>query len=449
MTSQHRASRRAVLKGLGVALALPWLESVLAKEPTAAAPPAAPPKPVRFASLFMGNGVNPGGWGATGTGKEMVLKPALTPLESVKEHLLVVQGLYNPNALHGEQHVAAVPNVLSCARVKPTASDIEVATSFDQILAQRLGQHTSLPSLVLGIEPPDTGVLSGFSKIYCGHISWSSPTTPIPRENNPRALYDRLVGDPRGGRNARSVLDLVSADAKRLTPELSSWDRHRLNDYLTAVREVEQRLAATERKALEPVRGPTVDKLIAAPDPVPPVDLAAHMKLMLDLLAIAFATDRTRVATFMFNNDLSKMDFSFLKPGNNSLNNLHTQSHNGGDDYTLVNRFHVQCFADFLERLKSFQEADGTVLDNSCVTFCSSLMNGGAHDRSQMPLLLAGRAGGGLKTGRTLSFEMKGTDLEEPVNRRRRLSNFYLGLFAHYGIHQPSFGDSTGRLDGL
>ncbi len=437
------ASRRRFLKGIGVTLALPWLETPSLRAGEAKYKPT--PRsigPRRFACLFMANGVNPNDWGAAGDGTEMVLRDSLQSLEPLKEQLLVLNGLYNPNAAHGNIHVAAAPNILSGARVRASTTDLKVATSFDQVLAEHIGGDTEFPSLALGIEPPYLGTHKGYSCIYCSHISWSSASTPVPRENNPRLLYDRLVGDPRGKRHAKSVLDLVLEDAKSALPRLSAWDRQRLNDYLTSVREVEKRLDRVPTQAIE--QGRKVSDWIKAPDPSPPTAVIDHMRLMLDLLAIAFATDSTRVATLMFNNDLSKMDFGFLNSSSTALTNMHTMSHAGGTDYSLMNRFHVEMYAHFLKRLRELSEGEATVLDNSCVMFCSSLMSGGAHDRQQMPVLLGGKLGGELKTGRTLDYMSE--DAEEG---RRRLCNLYAKLFEHYGVQRQGFGDSVEPLRNL
>ncbi len=436
------ASRRRFLRGLGVTLALPWLETPRLRAGEARLTPHIGKSPQRFACLFMANGVNPQDWGSDGDGADMVLKDSLRPLEPLKEHLLVLNGLYNPNAAHGNIHVAAAPNVLSGATVQTSTTDLKVATSFDQVLAQHLGRKTEFPSLTLGIEPPYLGTHKGYSCIYCSHISWSNASTPVPRETNPRSLYDRLVGDPAGKRHAKSVLDLVLEDAKSVLPRLSSWDRQRFNDYLTSVREVEQRLDRVSMPEVQ--QGPKANELISVPEPSPPPAVTDHMRLMLDLLAVAFATDATRVGTLMFNNDLSKMDFGFLKSGSPSLTNMHTMSHAGGGDYALMNRFHVGMYAQFLQKLHDFSEGEASVLENSCVMFCSSLMSGGSHDRTQMPVLLGGKLGGKLKSGRSLHY--KNSDSPESS---RRLCNLYLKLLQHYGITRQSFGDSAEPLHSL
>ena len=431
--------RRNFLRGLGVTLALPWLESVNCRgSQTDEAKPKRAPR--RFACLFMANGVEPGRWGAEGDGADMVLKSSLEPLSPLKEQLLVLNGLYNPKALTGNIHLAAAPNVLSGAHVVPSTSNLMVGTSYDQLLAAELGGQTMFPSLVLGIEPPTLGTHKGYSCIYSGHISWSSPKTPVPRENNPRALYDRLVGDPRGMRKAKSALDLVSEDAHAILPRVSAWDRRRLDEYLSSVREVEQRLARLPEKTAR--TGPRVEDLIEPPDAQEPPALADHMRLMLDLLTIAFVTDSTRVATLMFNNDLSRMDFGFLRPGSSDLTNMHGMSHAGGTDYALMNRFHIEMYAHLLKRLHESSEGEASVLDNSCVMFCSSLMSGGAHDRTQMPVLLAGKLGGALKTGRTLTYNKAPDD-------QRRLCNLFAKLSGHYGLKSRTVGDSTEPLRDL
>lgn len=435
-----RQDRRKFLRGAGVALALPWLESanVFGQESPRSTSSPRPPK--RFGCLFMANGVQPQSWGAQGDGANMTLRPALEPLENLKEHLLVLNGLYNPQAAHGNIHIAAAPNVLSGARVVESTSDLRVGTSFDQELASQFAGQTMFPSLVLGIEPPTLGTHKGYSSIYCGHISWSTPTTPVPRENHPRALYDRLVGDPRGMRRARSVLDLVADDARSVMPRLSSWDRQRLDDYLSSVREVEQRLARAPERV--PQTGRRVQDLMQPPPAqVPPV-LSDHMRLMLDLMAIAFATDSTRVSTLMFNNDLSRMDFGFLRPTSSDLHNMHGMSHAGGADYSLMNRFHIEMYAYLLNRLKDMPEAGSTVLDNACIMFCSSLMAGYSHDRTQMPVLLAGKLGNTLRTGRALTYSNR-------PEGQRRLCNLFVRLSECYGQSRPNFGDATEPLRDL
>jgi hypothetical protein len=424
---------------MGVALGLPWLESIAARRPTLARE-AAPAAPRRFACLFMANGVDPAQWSAEGDGLKMVLRGSLQPLEDLKERLLVLEGLYNPQALKGNIHIAAAPNVLSGAHVRESTSDLLVGTSFDQLLAAERGSATPFPSLVLGIEPPTIGTHKGYSCIYSGHISWSTPRTPVPRENNPRGLYDRLVGDPQGIRKAISALDLVREDARGIMTELSTWDRQRLDEYLESVREVEQRLAKLPAEGDR--AGPRIAAVMQPPPADAPVILPDHMRLMLDLLAIALATDASRFATLMFNNDLSRMDFGFLRPGSTDLTNMHGMSHAGGPDYALMNRFHVEMYASLLRKLQGMQEGAGSVLDNSCIMFCSSLMAGGSHDRKQMPVLLAGGLGGTLRTGRTLTFA------REP-EEERRLCNLYVSLAGRYGLDTRSFGDSTGPLRGL
>lgn len=435
----RHADRRKFLRGLGVTLALPWLESVSHPAAESADVPAGR-APRRFACLFMANGVEPGRWGAEGNGADMVLKSSLEPLAPFKEQLLVLKGLYNPRALTGNIHLAAAPNVLSGAHVVPSTSDLMVGTSFDQLLAAELGGGTAFPSLVLGIEPPTLGTHKGYSCIYSGHISWSTPKTPVPRENNPRALYDRLVGDPRGMRKAKSALDLVLEDAKAVLPQVSAWDRRRLDEYLASVREVEQRLSRLPERTVR--SGPRVEDLIRPPEVREPPALADHMRLMLDLLAIAFVTDSTRVATLMFNNDLSRMDFGFLRPGSSDLTNMHGMSHAGGADYALMNRFHIEMYAHLLKRLQASSEGAASVLDNSCVMFCSSLMSGGAHDRTQMPVVLAGKLGGALQTGRTQAYD-------KAPEERRRLCNLFAKLAGHYGLKNRTFGDSTEPLHDL
>ncbi|GDY11928.1 hypothetical protein LBMAG53_08060 [Planctomycetota bacterium] len=439
---QPSFDRRTFLRGVGVALALPWLETLAAADP---AKPAAARK--RFVCLYMGNGVNAGDWWAKGDGSAMELSKTLMPLAPFKESLNVLQGLYNPNALKGEQHICAAPIIMSGGPAN--GGKIETAVSFDQVLAAQTGDRNDFPSLVLGIEGANLGMHGGWPLIYSGHISWSTATTPIPRENNPRSLYDRLVGDPNAARESRSVLDLVRQDAKGLQPGLSSADRQRLDQYLTQLREIEVRLDKAANATAKPV-GPTVAGLMPNAPTKDPIPTDLHTRLMIDLIAVALQAGKTDVATLMFQNDLSQMDCSFAGD-NPSLRDHHGLSHVGGAQYQLVNQYYVSRYADLLGKLSAVREGESSLLDNSVVMFCSSLMQGGAHERQRLPIVLAGKAGGSLKTGRALSFpagDNKSPDSAEK-NDARRLCNLYQSLLGHYGIDSDRFGDSTGRLAGF
>jgi hypothetical protein len=428
-------SRRGMLRGAGVALTLPWLETLAAAEPAGRGSQAATRK--RFVCLFMGNGVSAGHWWAKGDGPTMELSNTLSPLAEYRTHLNVLQGLHNPNGASGEQHVDAAPVILSCG--VSDKKGIGAATSFDQVLASRSSKEADFPSLVLGVEAANLGRHHGRPLIYSGHISWSTPTTPVPRENDPRVLYRRLVGDPAGLRSLRSVLDLVLEDAKNMKARLSAGDRQRLDQYLTQVREIEQRL---ERPKPSQAAGvPQVADLMQPP-PSDPVDNDIRTRLMIDLIAVALQSGKTDVVTLMFQNDLSTMDVSFVGGSSPALRDHHGLSHYAGPDYQRVNQYYVQRYADLVGKLAATQEGDRSLLDSSVVMFCSSLFSGGSHDKKQLPILLAGGAGGGLKTGRVLSYPKE----DEGA---RRISNLYLSLHDFYGIDADRFADSTGRLANL
>ena len=431
---ESSVSRRGMLRGAGVALSLPWLETLAAAAPAGRGSKAAVRK--RFVCLYMANGVEGRDWWAKGDGATMELGKTLSPLAEYRTHLNVLQGLYNPNGCKGEQHVDSAPVILSCGQSDNRS--IRAATSFDQVLASRSSRGADFPSLVLGIEAANLGQHQGRPLIYSGHISWSTPTTPVPRENDPRVLYRRLVGDPAGLQSLRSVLDLVLEDAQHMKARVSVGDRQRLDQYLTQVREIEQRL--TRPKSSQAAGVPQVADLMQPP-PSDPVDTDSRTRLMIDLIAVALQAGKTDVVTLMFQNDLSTMDCSFA--GNSpSLRDHHGLSHNGGPDYQRVNHYYVQRYADLVGKLAAVQDGDRSLLDNSVVMFCSSLMTGANHDRSRLPILLAGSAGGGLKTGRALSYPIE----DEGA---RRLSNLYLSLHDHYGIEADRFADSTGRLANL
>ncbi|GDY12644.1 hypothetical protein LBMAG53_15220 [Planctomycetota bacterium] len=438
MTQRRLIPRRGFLRGAGaLALALPWLESL-----ASAVEPATDPHDVarnrRFVAFFLPNGVEAKDWWSKGDGAGMELSPTLQPLDPHRADLNVVAGLFNPNALTGEQHVCSAPIVLSGARAQKET--IRAGVSIDQVIAAKAGMNREFPSLVLGIESAGLGLMHGWPLLYSGHVSWSDATTPIPRENNPRSLFDRLVGDPAVTRRAVSVLDLVQEDARSLAKELSAGDRTRMDQYLTQVREIEVRLGkASARSGADPV----ITKAMPKPPPERMDGTDEHVRLMIDLIAIALQSGKTNVVTMMFGNDLTAMDVAFAAKGDDPLlRNHHELSHKGGPLYQQTNHYFVSRFADLIGKLKSVQEGEHTLLDNSCLLFCSNLMQGGSHDRRQMPMLLAGKAGGGLRTGRSLNY------LKHP-DEQRQVCGLYLGLLRHFDINVESFGDSKVVLDGI
>jgi hypothetical protein len=425
-------ARRAFLKGVGVTIGLPWLESVKIKADDAAPDSARNQPPLRFACLFSGNGFHSREWWAKGEGDKMELGRVLAPLEPHKTKLNFVRGLYNAEALKGNIHSSQTGNILSGA---PLASGgaIKSGTSIDQLLAQKFGRFTKVPSLVLGCEPSMASVHKNYSMLYSSHISWSSPTTPTPLEVYPALAFDRLFKDNSSATDA-SVLDSVLADANSLRGKVSRNDRIKLDEYLNSVREVEQRIEqAGKRQEIQGWR-PTLDK----PDrPRPkdgvPQDIAEHMRLMSDILVLGFQTDTTRFCTLKLNNDHSSLRFSNL--GIDYMIH-HLLSHTDNEDWLKVNQFFIEQLAYIASRLDSIQEGERTVLDNSVILYCSSMLTGG-HIADRLPVVLLGGAGGKLQTGRVLDYQDK---------ENRKMCSMYLSILEKFGLQADQFGDSTEKL---
>jgi hypothetical protein len=313
----------------------------------------------------------------------------------------------------------------------------------DQVLAQRIGKNTAVPSLVLGIEPTELRLEDGLSMIYGSCISWASDTRPATKEIYPSRAFDLLVGDPAGRRLDRSILDQVLTDAQDLKRKVSRDDRGKLDEYLDSVRDIEQRIErATNDGRLEGQRPPRTASNMTRPGEQLPQDIPTHMRLMLDLIVLAFQMDKTRIATCMLNNDLSQMNFGFLEGVRGSLHLDLT--HNGRLPdleamYLKTNQYHVAQFAYLLGRLKGITEGEGTLLDHCLLMCCSNLFDGDRHQADEMPILLAGRGGGSLRTGRLLDYRDRGND-------NRRACSLYLSLMERMGVHLPRFGDADKAL---
>lgn len=441
------ASRRGFLRGCGATLALPWLESLAwAAEPAdRQAGPAQPP--VRFACLFFSNGVEPAHWRAKGEGAQMEIGPGLAPMQPYCEDMIFLRGLYNEQAAkHKSAHLGRAPNLLSGAWVSTQQSEIRAGKTFDQVLAQTIGKQTAVPSLVLGIEPTELRLEDGLSMLYGSNISWAADAKPATKEIYPARVFDLLVGDGKGRQLDRSVLDEVLADARDLKRRVSRSDGDKLDEYLESVRSIETRIArAGDDGRLEGWRPTMTEPNMARPGDPLPQDIPVHMQLMLDLIVLAFQMDKTRIATCMLNNDLSQMNFGFLEGVHGSLHLDLT--HNGRDPeleamYLKTNQFHVAQFAYLVKRLKAIDEGERTLLDNSVLLCCSNLFDGDKHQADEMPMLLAGRAGGRLKAGRVLDYLSAGDD-------NRRACSLYLSLMDLMGSPQPRFGDAVKPLAGL
>jgi hypothetical protein len=425
-------TRRAFLKGAGVTVALPWLESVRAfgQESAKNEPP------VRLAVMFAGNGFHRTEWWARGEGKSMQLGKVLEPLEQLKEKMLFIRGLYNQHSGKGGIHSAMTGDLLTGA-VLEGGGGIRSGVSMDQLAAQKIGGDTKVPSLVLGCEGSISALHKGYSMIYSSHISWSSPTTPTPLEIYPALAFDRMFRDE-VGKGDDSVLDQVREEAKSLGGKVSKTDKAKLDEYLNSVREVEQRIQQSGKQGRLQGWRPTLETPnVPRPADGVPQDIDVHMKLMCDLMVLAFQTDTTRICTLKLNNDHSSLRFPNL--GVDYMIH-HLLSHNDNADWLKVNRFFTQQVADVASKLDAIQEGERTALDNTMILYLSSMMQGSTHDCSQLPVVLVGRGGGRIAGGRILDYQGK---------PNRKMCSLYLSMLDKMGVHADEFGDSKERLSGI
>src|SRR5881296_2894300 len=399
----HQFSRRTFLRGVGVTMALPWMESlpVWGDSAPAGIKPASE-APVRLAVVFAGNGFHSKEWWARGEGKNMELGKVLAPLQDFRQQMLFIRGLYNAEALKGNIHSSQTGNLLSGA---PLASggEIRSGTSIDQVLAQRYGNSTKVPSLVLGCEKSNPSVHKNYSMLYSSHISWTSPTTPTPLEIYPALAFDRLFKDA-VSKGDKSVLDAVLTDATDLRRHISANDQRKLDEYLDSVREVEQRIENAGNKGELQGWRPSLEKPnIPRPADGIPQDIAEHMRLMADILVLGFQTDTTRLCTLKLNNDHSSLRFPNL--GVDYMIH-HLLSHSDTADWLKINQFFLSQVGYIARQLAGIQEGERTALDNCMLLFCSSMLTG-SHDASQLPVILLGRAGGRLQGGRIIDYTGK------------------------------------------
>jgi hypothetical protein len=441
-------TRRNFLRGAGISLALPWLESLpLRASQTGEVVAASTRPPVRFACIYFSNGVEPAHWwakhGPQG-GADMEIGPGLEPMMPHRSDMVFIRGLYNQQAVaHKSPHLGRISNLLSGGWVSTDQNDIRCGKTMDQLMAQQIGDRTPIPSLVLGIEPTEMRLEDGLSMLYGSSISWTSETRPAMKEIYPARIFDLLVGDPLGRRRDRSILDAVMSDAKDLQRRVASTDRQKLDEYLESIRDVEKRIdRATQDRRLEGWRPSLTSPDLPRPADSLPQNVPEHMKLMLDLIVLAFRMDKTRIASCMLNNDLSQMNFGFIEGVQGSLHLDLT--HNGRDPkreamYLKTNQFHAQQFAYLVNRMKEIDEGGQSLLHNSLLLFCSNLFDGDRHQADHMPMLLAGQGGGTLKTGRILDYLERGDD-------HRRACSLYLSLMDRMGVNVPRFGDADRRL---
>jgi hypothetical protein len=430
---------------MGVALALPWMESLPVFGQAAGTAKANTP-PLRLGIVFFSNGVEPIHWWAKGSGAQMELGPGLVPMLPHRDDMVFVHGLYNKAAFDSTSPHLGRMNVLSGTPVSLDPNVIRVGTSMDQVLATQIGGRTSIPSLVLGIEPNELRLEDGVSMIYGSSVSWVSPTKPAAKEIYPARAFDRLVGDGTGRALDRSILDEVLRDSHSLRARISKGDNVKLSEYLESIRDIERRIErASKEERLEGWRPTLAQPDMPRPKHEMPQNVPDHMKLMLDLIVLGFQMDKTRIATLMLNNDLSQMNFKFVEGVQGALHLDLTHNGKAADKeamYLKTNQFHIAQFAYLTERMKAIAEGETTLLDNSILMLASSLFDGDAHSAEKLPILLTGKGGGSLKTGRILDYEKRGDD-------NRKVCSLYLSLMDRMGVSVERFGDATTRLTDL
>ncbi len=425
-------SRRTFLRGLGVSMALPWMESVRVWGEEASTRRGGSDAPVRLAVLFAGNGFHSKEWWARGEGAALELGQVLAPVADFREKLLFVQGLYNVEATKGNIHSSQTGNLLSGAPLAP-GGEIRSGTSVDQLIAQTYGRSTKVPSLVLGCEAANPSVHKNYSMLYSSHISWTSPTTPTPLELYPALAFDRLFKDD-VSKGDKSVLDAVLADASDLRRQISVSDQRKLDEYLDSVRDVESRIEhAGKQGELQGWRPTLQEPNIPRPADGIPQNIADHMRLMCDILVLGFQTDTTRVTTLKLNNDHSSLRFPHL--GVDYMIH-HLLSHSDTADWLKVNQFFVEQLGYIARKLDAIQEGERTALDNSMLMFCSSMMTGG-HNNDQLPVVILGRGGGRIETGRVLDYRQQSN---------RQMCRLYLSMLDKVGLHPQAFGDANEPL---
>jgi|LakMenEpi03Aug12_release.lakeMendotaPanAssembly.Ray.scaffolds.fasta_scaffold47515_4 hypothetical protein len=433
-------SRRKWLRGAGVVVGLPWLESMPVWGQSSDSNNSGVDFPKRFGVMFMACGVHPEHWWAKGEGKEMELSRCLQPLDGLQSKLNVIDGLFNKNATGVGIHPGQTGNILSGAALKKGA-ELRGGISVDQAIANAIGQDDVVPSLVLGCEQPTTGYHeTNFSMAYSSHISWQNATSPVPMEVYPSLAFDSLF-ENRGSQRNKSILDRITEEASALQRQASANDKAKLEEYLTSIREVEKRIDRQRgpvAKAADTVeqKGKSIFAM-ERPDNGLPEDIREHMRLMCDIIALAFQSNKTRVASLLLCRDISGLLYPFLqvrKPH-------HLASHDElSEEWERVTTYYCSQLAYLGKKLDSMPEGDGTVLDHSCLMFVNNMFSGSKHDSSKLPLLTLGGLDGTLNTGRVMNF------VDRPESEKK-LCSLYLSLMNRMGVAATQFGDATVPLD--
>lgn len=440
-------NRRDVLRGLGAALALPWMESLAPAARAAGAAAGAGKPPVRMCCWYVPNGVHLPAWFPDHDGALVDLPPTLEPLAFARDHLSTFHGLIHNTALtngddEGCGHGQGAASFLTGAQAAKSQDAVRVDVSVDQLYARQVGADARFPSLELGCESPRSGNAFGYSGAYKTHISWRTPTSPAPYELNPKVVFDRLF--TKGAHSLtratvadrdfyrKSLIDYVRDDADRVRRSVSSNDRRKLDQYLTGVREVERRIQQAATAADLPV---DFDRPAGVPE-----DFDEHLRLMCDLMVLAFQTDSTRVASFMVTKEASDRNYPWL----GFTDGHHELSHHGNDEeknrkLRAIDRYHVATLAYMVEKMAAVEEADGSsLLDNSMVLYGSGIADGDRHDHVNLPVILLGKGGGAIRAGR-----------HHRCRAETPMANLLLTMLRQAGVPVDRFGDSTGVIPGL
>ncbi len=456
MSASERINRRTMLRGMGVAMSLPWLEGMLPNTLLRAGSAAGAASvqmgaPLRMAFLFIPNGVDPPAWRPKGEGREYELSEALAPLAEHQGRFSVLSGLAHRNAAAlgdgpGDHARSAACFLTGAHPYKTAGRDIRVGVSVDQVAANAVGSTTLLPSIELGCEPAlQSGSCdSGYSCAYSANISWRTEKQPNLKEIRPREVFERLFGinhsgeaaEARGRRIAarKSILDYVSDDASVLRGSLGANDRMRMEEYTDGVRALERRIEILEHASQDPEAFESMQPVEGVPS-----DYREHVSLMNDMIVLAFRLDQTRIASFMLANEGSNRSFPFLGVSGGH----HHLSHHKGDetmiaDIRRINHFQSEMLAELLRKMDAVEEPGGTLLDNSMVVYGSAIADGNRHNHNDLPVILAGGGGGSLEPGRHVRYS-EGTPL----------SNLYVAMLRRMGVEVDAFADSTGELQGI